>query len=190
MKTKKVQLWTRQNKNILSDLEDQGVYRVKREYITEKMGDMSDYYLKLYDWYTSQASKIVARPPGVNYPIWLSTSSDFMLQPTEDTLILTLEVDQDKVVYFDANRWGYVVNHFYLPLDREDEKRHNLELERYGITNEAALVSGDLGNFYPLLKQKILASWTRLFDDKGENPLMQATLWEIKKDWVVDILEG
>lgn len=189
-KKDKVKLWTRQDKRILEDLKSTGVYRVKKEYILEKMDTMSDYYLGLYDWYSRQASRIVERPPGVYYPIWLSTSDDYMLQPTQDTLILSLEVDKSQVVFFDVNKWGYVVNHFYLPRDEEDEKNHALELERYGITNEAALISGDLGNFYPLLKNKIIKSWDRLFDEPSKNSLMQATLWEIKESWILDIRES
>lgn len=189
-KKDKVKLWTRQDKRILEDLKSTGVYRVKKEFILEKMDTMSDYYLGLYDWYSRQASRIVERPPGVYYPIWLSTSDDYMLQPTQDTLILSLEVDKSQVVFFDVNKWGYVVNHFYLPRDEEDEKNHALELERYGITNEAALISGDLGNFYPLLKNKIIKSWDRLFDEPSKNSLMQATLWEIKESWILDIRES
>lgn len=187
----KVRLWTRQHKNILDELDKHGVYRVKKEYITEKMDTMSNYYLDLYEWYGRNADKIVPRPEGVIYPIWLSTSSDMMLQPVEDTVILEVEVDRKDVIYTDMGRWGYVVNYFYLPIDQEDEQRHNEELEKYGINNESSLISGDKGNFYPLLKNKIIKSWERLFEpfeDTGQ--VVQATIWEIKKEWVKDIIHG
>ena len=37
----KVKLWTRQHKNVLDELEKYGVYRVKKEYILEKMDTIS-----------------------------------------------------------------------------------------------------------------------------------------------------
>ena len=111
----KVRLWTRQHKNILDELEKHGTYRVKKEYIAEKMDTFSNYYLSLYEWYGKNAEKLVPRPDGVIYPIWLSTSSDMMLQPTEDTVILEIEVDKKDIIYTDLERWGYVVNYFYLP---------------------------------------------------------------------------
>lgn len=77
----KIKLWTRQDKNMLKDLEAKGTYRVKKEYIMQKMDTILDYFFRLYDWYVSQAEKIVPRPEGVTYPIWLSTSCDMMLQP-------------------------------------------------------------------------------------------------------------
>lgn len=187
----KIKLWTRQHKDVAKELEDQGIVRIKKEHIEGKMDTISNYYLGLYDWYVRHAEKIVPRPEGVQYPIWLSTSADLMLQPLEDTVILEVEVDKKLVIITDMNKWGYVVNHFYLPKDDEDEKKHNEELKRNGIGNEASLIMGDKGNFYPLLKNKIINSWTRLFEPVGEDSkLTQATLWEIKKEWVTNIIKG
>lgn len=188
---KKVTLWTRQHKDIMKELEEKGIYRVKKEYIQEKMDTISDYYLNLYDWYVKHAEKIVPRPDGVTYPIWFSTSSEMMLQPTENTVILKLEVDRNLVVITDSNKWGYVVNYFYLPVDHEDEIKHNKELEKYGIGDESALIMGDKGNFYPLLRNKIINSWERLFEECDEqDPSAQATMWEIKREWIVDVIYG
>ena len=187
----KVRLWTRQNKNILEELEEDGVYRVKKEYILEKMDTIADYYLNLYEWYARNAAEIVSKPEGAEYPIWLSTTSDMMLQPIDGTVVLEIEVDRKRVIFTDLNKWGYVVNYFYLPTDPEDEERHNKELERFGIGDESSLIMGDKGNFYPLLKNKIMKSWERLFEPFDEkSTVSQATLWEIRKEWVVDIIHG
>lgn len=189
-KGEKVKLWTRQHKNILNDLEENGVYRVKKEYILNKMDTISNYYLSLYDWYGRNAEKLVVRPEGASYPIWLSVSEDMMLQPTEDTVILEIEIDKDKVVYTDVDKWGYVVNYFYLPIDKEDEEDHDEELKKFGVHDDCSLIMGDKGNFYPLLKNKVMKSWERLFEPStDENALLQATVWEIKKEWIVNILK-
>ncbi|SNS13163.1 protein of unknown function [Anaerovirgula multivorans] len=184
----KIKLWTRQHKNLLIELEEKGVYRARQEYILLKNDTISNYYFKLYDWYVKQAERIVPRPEGVTYPIWLSTSSDAMLQPAEDTIILELEVERKHVVITNFDKWGYVVNYWYVPLDKQDEKRHNEELRKYGIGDESALYMSHKGNFYPLLRNKIIKSWERIFEVSDEASILtQATLWEIKKEWIVNI---
>lgn len=187
----RVRLWTRQHKNVIDQLNEHGVYRVRKEYILEKMDTISDYYLNLYDWYSRNASKIVPRPEGVFYPIWLSVSSEMMLQPTEGTVILEIEADKSEVIITDMDKWGYIVNYFYLPLDSEDEEKHNEELRRFGISNELSLIKGDNGNFYPLLKNKVMKSWERLFHPfDHQSALLQATMWEIRKEQVVNIINA
>ncbi|MBK5242688.1 DUF3841 domain-containing protein, partial [Clostridium sp.] len=119
-------------------------------------------------------------------PIWLSTSAEMMLQPIEDTIILVIEVDRKDVIYTDVNKWGYVVNYFYLPIDDEDEERHNEELKKFRISNESSLIMGDNGNLYPLLKNKIIKSWDSLFEDNIDlSKTNQASLWELKSEWIV-----
>lgn len=185
----KIRLWTRQHKDVLKELEEKSFYYVKKEYILAKNDTISSYYFHLYDWYISHAEKIVPRPEGVQYPIWLSTSSDTMLQPVEDTVILELEVEREHVVITDFDKWGYVVNYWYVPLDKEDEKKHNEELKKNGIRDESALYMSHKGNFYPMLKNKIIKSWERIFEISEENHVLtQATLWEIKKEWLVKVL--
>lgn len=186
--SKKIRLWTRQHKNVLEELETHGVYRVKKEYIMQKMDNISDYFLKLYNWYVSEAEKNVPRPEGVTYPIWLSTSYDMMLQPSEDTVILEIEVEKQKVVITDMEKWGYVVNYWYVPLNKEDEEKHTNELIKNGIGDESALYMSHKGNFYPLLRSKIIKSWDRIFEDSSsQNSITQATLWEIKKEWIISV---
>ncbi len=188
-KNGKIKLWTRQDKSILNDLEEKGVYRVKKEYIDKKMDTISDFYFKIYDWYTKKASEIVPKPKGVEYPIWLSTTSDVMLQPTKGTVILEVEVDEDLVIITDFEKWGYVANWMYLPLNEDDEKKHDKELRKYGIGDETALIMGDKGNFYPLLKDKIIKSWDRLFDNSYKlSDSTQGTIWELKKEWITNIV--
>ena len=47
-----VTLWTRQVSEILDEIKEYGLYKVKEEYIRKKNDTISDYYLKLYKWFT------------------------------------------------------------------------------------------------------------------------------------------
>ena len=68
-------LWTRQVSEMLGEIKDYGVYKVKEEYIRKKNDTISDYYLKLYKWFTGEAKKYVAVKG--DYPIWLSVADEF-----------------------------------------------------------------------------------------------------------------
>lgn len=186
--SKKITLWTRQHENVVKELNYSGVYRVKKEFLLQKFDSISDYYLTIYNWYIERAEKIVERPKEAEFPIWLSISSELMLQPTQNNAIIELLVDRDKVVFTDSEKWGYVSNYWYLPKDKEDERKYNEELKRMGIGDESELYMGHKGDFYPHMRNKIVKSWERMFEGEIQmNSNTQATLWEIKKEWVVNI---
>ncbi|MCT4584928.1 MAG: DUF3841 domain-containing protein [Peptostreptococcaceae bacterium] len=190
MNNQKIKLWTRQNKKILDDINNNNLYIVKEEYLKEKLGDITSFYIKTYNWYNKKANEIVKKPDYVRFPIWLSMSNDIMLQPTRDTVILELEVDKDLVIEIDPEKWGKIVNYFYVPLDKDDELNHEKELLKIGINDESALFMSSKGNFYPLMKRKIEKSWDRLFDySYSLSTIKHATLWEIKKEWIVKIYD-
>lgn len=181
-------LWTRQVPEVWEELQTSGAYYVKEEYIRKKNGEISDYYLELYRWYTKEAGSYVDIPERLQYPIWLCVSEEVMLQPVENTVILKLEVPKDKVVICNMEAWGYVVNYWYVPLDDADAKRHKEELKRYGIGEEDELISTSKGNFYPMLKRKIKDSWKRVFTmpPANDNDAV-ATIWEIRREWVKEV---
>lgn len=178
-------LWTRQVPQVWEELECTGSYRVKEEYIRMKNDTIADYYLDLYRWYTREARKYVEIPEELKYPIWLCVSEETMLQPTENTVILKLEVPKEKVAICNMEAWGYVVNYWYVPLDDNDAKKHAEELKMYGIQEEDQLISTSKGNFYPMMKRKIQNSWGRVFTmPPANNNDAVATIWEIKREWV------
>ena len=55
MSQKTRRFWTRQRTEVLQELNSSGIYRVKKEYIEEKNGSITDYYLELYRRYTRTA---------------------------------------------------------------------------------------------------------------------------------------
>lgn len=183
-----MRFWTRQHEAILKELEDTGRYRVKKEYIAEKNGEITDFYLPLYEWYTNAARKYIHLEPELKYPIWLSISNELMLQPVEHAVILEVEIPDDSYLLCNYDAWGYRVNYFYVPKDDVDANRHQDELARYGIASEDALITTDKGNFYPLLKREIISSWDRVFEVTSDDPAMTVgTCWELKKEWIKDI---
>lgn len=68
---KTLRAYTRQHPQVLKTLEQTGVYRAQKSHIEEKNGAISQYYLELYDWYVRHAERLVPRPEGAEYPIWL-----------------------------------------------------------------------------------------------------------------------
>lgn len=183
-----MEFWTRQVTAVWDSLQDTGRYYVKREYIEQKNGDLADYYLKLYEWYTKAARRYIHISEEYSYPIWMNISEDLMLQPTEDTVIFRLEVPEEDYLICNYDKWGYRMNYWYVPLNEEDEARHNAELKKLGIASEDKLISTSQGNFYPLLKRKIIESWERIFTIIPDSPeTTVGTCWEIKREWVKEV---
>ncbi len=182
-----VTAWTRQVSQVLEEIERTGSYHVREEYVRAKNGEIADYYLELYRWYTRQARRRIEIPEEYDLPIWLSLSEAQKLPPAPGTVSFTLEIPRDHLVIADMDKWGYRVNYMYIPTSPEDEHRHNEELRRYGISSEAALVSGPKGNFYPLLRRKIVESWDRIFipSDCADNNV--GTVWEIRPEWIREV---
>lgn len=182
----KIKVWTRQDENIIKILEADGRYIVKKEYIEEKMEDCAKFYLEVYSWYTDKAKDIVSKPQDVNYPVWVSLSSDFMLQQVPGTVILELLVDKDSVIVMDTEKWDRVVNFWYVPLNEKDEEVFDKKLKSYGINNSS---SAYMSNFYPQLKKEIKKSWDRLFDKSFLlSDQSQGTIWEVKEEWVQKVI--
>ncbi len=177
-------LWTRQTESIMKEINETGIYTVKEEYIREKNDSITDYYLKLYRWYTKEAKKYMKISE--QYPIWFSVSEEVRLRPVENTVTLRLKIPTDKIILCNYDGWGYVVNYFYVPIDEEDKKKHKEELLKYGISSDDELFLTAKGNFYPLLKRKVEKSWERIFTVRPEDltACLVATSWEIRKEWI------
>lgn len=186
-----VPVWTRQHPQVLRTLEAGEVYRVDETHIRAKNDTISEYYLELYRWYTRHGSALVPAPPGVEFPIWVSMSEESMLQPVEGAVVLALEVPEQALIVTDVNKWGYRVNYWYIPTDPADEQRHEEELKRLGIVNQTALIQTNKGNFYPLIKRKIIQSWDRLFTSPPANREdAQGTVWELRPEWLKEVVAG
>ena len=183
-----VKLWTRQDIRSLDQLEKDGVYRVKEEYIEDQFGIITDYYLKLYKWFTQYASKLVKKPHGVTYPIWCAIDKRNMLRPIENTVVYELEIEKSKVIYFDGTKWDDVLNHIYIPKDKEDEKKYKKDIKSKGFDNIFSFIEGKYSH-YTLEKKRVMDSWNRIFEiDEWDIYKIQGNIWEIQPNMIKDII--
>ncbi len=183
-----VNLWTRQDIRSLREIEEKGRYRVKKSYIEEQFDDISNHYLNAYKWLVEASSKIVAKPNGVEYPVWCSISDKNMLRTITGTVVYKLLVNKDDIVYFDGSKWDYVLNHMYIPKNSEDEKRYKLEMKEKGFNDSFSFISGKYAHFYPLEKKRVIDSWERIFEIDDWNIFqVQANIWEIRSDMIVEM---
>ncbi|MCT4507477.1 MAG: DUF3841 domain-containing protein [Tepidibacter sp.] len=177
-------IWTCQKKIVLDTIINDGVYYVKREYITNKYQDVSKIFLTAYDWFVSNAEVVAKKPEKAGFPIWTWTDLRYV-EHYEDSVILELEVEEDKCITFDSGKWNRILNLSYIPKDKNDKDKFIKELERYNITDDSEAY---MSNFYPQLKSKIRKSWDRLFDEDIKiSGINQVALWEVRKEWIVDI---
>lgn len=113
---------------------------------------------------------------------------EYRLRNTEDTVCLTLRIPGEKVYVISEYAWGFRVNYMYVPFNLEDERAFNEELKRYGIENEMALVTEAFGNYYPMLKKRIIASWDRVFELEPNSPADElGVCFEIQGEWIQNI---
>ncbi len=180
--------WTRQVPQVWDEIQSTGRYLVREEYVRAKNQEISDYYIGLYRWLTEMQRGKMAMPADAKFPIWLALTEEQRLPAAPDTISLTLDVPDDELFVLDIDKWGYRVNLWYVPLDAADEARHNEELARLGIGNESALITGELGNFYPALKRKIESSWQRVLTGPNERmDLNVGVVWEIRPEWIQEV---
>lgn len=186
----KVRLYTRQDIRSLKELEETGRFTNKIKYVEENFGDISDYILGCYKYFVKEASKRVPKPDFVEMPIWCSISKENCMKPIPGTIVYIIDVPKEEIIYFDGMKWDYVLNHHYVPLNEEDEKKYNERLLRKGIKNGFEFFEGKYKNFYPEEKQIVMDSWIRIFDTDDWNIFkVQANIWQIKKEWIVKTVE-
>lgn len=185
-----VRLWTRQMPQVLQSLQDEGVYTVKQEYIERKNDTIAPFYLSLYRWYTQQARQFMEIREELEYPIWFSVEEEFQLQPTQDTVILEVEIPRDRVLFCNMSAWDYRVNYWYIPENEADAQKHRAELKKYGLASDDELFLTDKGNFYPLLKRKVEDSWKRVFSlSEATGQKSVATAWELRREWIRKVIK-
>ena len=182
----KIKVWTRQHKNVLNELEKTGRYTAKREYISKEMQEHTGIILEAYDWLVKNGPDAANRPEDVEYPVWVSFDRAATMLSGRDGAILELLLDEERVTSVNIAKWGAILNYSYIPADEADGKRHRELLHLYGTDDVRAVMTP----FYPEIRREITGSWKRLFDDsiKLGNDLKYGTIWEIRREWVTEVL--
>lgn len=178
---------TRQNPAVLEELLADGIYTVKEEYVQGKYTTITDHYAPLYRMLTLFARRYIEIPEDVQYPVWLCPEGYGSLPPAEGTVTMKFDIPEGQYLIANDEVWEHMINHLYFPVDEADELAHESELARYGISSPSALISGNAGNFYPLLKQKVLKSWERVYTSKPEDPVhIVGLVWQLRKEWLAE----
>ena len=178
--------YTRQAPQVLDALRTGGRYVAKEEYIRAKYTTITGHYASLYRRLTLYAHRLIDIPEDALYPVWLSPEGTDTIPPSDGDVFLRLDIPDGHYLLANDEVWGYMINHMYFPADKADEIRHEEELARYGISSPSSLINGPAGNFYPLLKQKVLKSWEKVFTEKPADPVNLVGLcWEIRAEWLI-----
>lgn len=187
----KIRLYTAQTDVVVEKIINDGVCFSKEEYIKKKYCECSNIFLTAYKWYINEAKKIVPVPEGASYPYWAFTQT-YSVDRSGFPNILVLDVPLNEVVFFEVNDWNQVLRLEYLCENKEEKEKFEYEMKRCGASYTKIMLT----SFYPLLKNKILSSWKLLFRNDAnmkagklpEDKNMQAGLWQIKKEWVKEII--
>ncbi|AYD41198.1 DUF3841 domain-containing protein [Clostridium fermenticellae] len=182
-----ITVWTKQNENVIKELEETGRYVVKKEYILQDLGECAPLVLEAYDWLVENTLNVTKKPDDAEYPVWVSFMRQTTMLPSTGTIILELAVEPSIITSVNINKWGAILNYSYIPKDKQDAKRHHQVLEQYGVSDAKAYMS----QFYPQIKREIIASWKRLFDNSIllGNSESYGNIWEVKKEWVTRIIQ-
>lgn len=133
-----------------------------------------------YDWMADQMTKRVGPPPSpdIKYPIWgWQQVGSYKKEhhpnyndcggDEDEFVFITANIPNEQVLLSDFMMWHHVLNHCCIPRTKKEE-----------TDNE----------------KRIIKSWELIFDLNTQhwsankirrNRWIQATFWELKKEWVV-----
>ena len=101
-----------------------------------------------------------------------------------DGQLPVLNAPRKDCLFFDSRRWNRVLNLSHLGKEKDEEEAFEKELRRVGVFHGSQVF---LTPFYPVQRQEILNSWRRnLLIPPEELAYLQAALWRLKKEWLVN----
>ena len=191
-KSQPVILYTAQTAPVLEAIRRDGVCFSRECYIREKYQENSQIFLTIYRQFVREASKIVPPPEGAELPYW-AFENPYNMYVGTDASVLKLAVPRDQVILFDLYDWNKILQFRYLGTSDAENKAFQRELDLRGITTWDVMRT----NFYPELRQQILDSWKSvlrhhdalLSGDKTGVGSVQAALWQIRKEWIIEVKE-
>lgn len=186
-------LWTVQPATAVEDINKYGSFRcvAEKSYNLSKSNSLKPQY----SWLIEKMKKRIGDPPsGVTYPIWAwhtweyerrqpDTDSAAFVERDYDTVCFVLDVPDNEVVLTDFDAWQIVMNGWYLSYEQNEEKLDALLERLESLSDDEQL-------------EMIKASWENVFlidELRSENfsrgEYIQATFWEIKKEYVKEIIK-
>lgn len=184
--TMEITLWSKQHKNAYKELVQKGELTVSGRYIGKDLDEQGHLILPCYSWLALNHPQRYSKPSKAEFLIWLSYTQEGSMLAENDTLLLKLSIPKELVTPIHVAKWGTILNYSYIPLNEEDQKRHNLLLKDYGVSDAKAFMS----EFYPAIKREIIESWPRLFDPKIslDSQTYYGTIWYLKKEWLREVI--
>ena len=186
-----IRLYSAQNKGLVEKIRREGQCFSQKAYIESKYGESAKIFLAAYSWLAAQAPKYVPRPEGAELHYWaFGDVTD--IEQSSDTVVLALDVPADECILFDLYDWNKILKLQYMGADESEERLFREQMRERGIKHDSDIM---LANFYPDLKREIENSWQLLFRYherliKGERPIatVEGALWQIKNEWIKDVI--
>lgn len=180
-----MELWTIQSEDVLRILEHDGIYTAKgRHSRMSRCEELSH----AFNWYREQMRRKVELPEGLTssqrtdiIPVWAWHSWDgkqkkpdmrnaLFRNENPGPVLLHLEVDENRVIVSDHERWLFVLQNYYCPGDGDPIDIVPWYRSQNRVTSESLKYS----------------SWNNIFKlERAYN--QQATLWSISMDDVVGV---
>lgn len=179
-----ITLYTAQAQIVKDTLDAEGVYRVKTAFVDQKYGDQAWVFKEAYSFFAQNAPRYVLPPEGAQSGIW-TFANEMWVGAQPGSWVFKLQVPRNQAVLFDLRVWNKILNLQYVGADAEDSRRFEDKLSSMGITHSMQAFSTP---FYPQVKSEIKKSWQRLFTSAETCPTeyVQAGLWEIRQEWIVE----
>ena len=173
-----MRVWTTQTVSFWDQLQEQGVVHCD----TAKSWGATE-MKEAYDGLVEQMVIRIGPPPRpeIKYPIWgwyQVGSHKKELPPNysdcggddDEFVFITAEIPEGEVLLSDFEMWHFVLNHWYLPVNKRDKEKG---------------------------EESIIKSWDLIFElnrrvwgfPLRRNRQIQATFWELRKEWVIGVTQ-
>lgn len=184
-------VWTVQPKTALDDIEKTGVFRCdeSKSFNLSKSGSLKPQY----NWLIEQMNRRIGKAPeGVTYPIWAwhtweyerrkpDVDSAAFVERDYESVCFKLDIPENELLLSDFEAWQIAMNGWYLSYEQDSKKLDAFLDELDGLDQKEQ-------------EEIIKASWENVFitdrlesDGFSRGKYIQATFWEIKKEYIVEI---
>ena len=190
-----MRLWTSQTVEFYNELMEKGIAYCTR---VSEFAQENDF---AYHWIAEQTRKRIGEPPmpGIKLPVWAWYQFDSKKKrkpplsnvvknnPEGKEISIEFEAPDELVLLSDFQLWHYPLNGWDLCVDKRAAKR----IDEYSHT--------DFKEKPEEIQKLIVDSWDLIFDldfrhkrivtIHKKNRSIQATLWYIRKEWVISATE-